>query len=183
MTLLCCLLCSLLFECLAFKQFIFDTNFKCLPVWTNMSNISWMIAPKSQSSMVGEIAQLSFVFLIADSPWHWRNLEIFKCQEKLTHVTLAQNNRHLIVHSEKEPKWLYIQRNSQIGCKFRERAKLSVHLEKESTYLSIPIWAPFLKTQAFSYPIQLFLQINSQINSFSYFTVNSALSPNVLLSV
>ena len=40
-------------------------------------------------------------------------------------------------NSEKEPNWLYIQRKSQIGCKFRGRAELSVHLEKESICLSI----------------------------------------------
>ena len=45
--------------------------------------------------------------------------------------------RHLIEHSEKEQIWLYIQRKSKIGCKFREGAKLSVHLEKESNHLSI----------------------------------------------
>ncbi len=35
--------------------------------------------------------------------------------------------RHLIVHLEKEPTWLLIQRKSQISCKFGESAELSLN--------------------------------------------------------
>ena len=37
-------------------------------------------------------------------------------------------NRHLLVYLE---NWQEIQRNSQISCKFGERAELDVHSEKE----------------------------------------------------
>ena len=33
--------------------------------------------------------------------------------------------RHLIVRSEKEPNWLWIQRKSHFGCPFGERVKIS----------------------------------------------------------
>ena len=46
-------------------------------------------------------------------------------------VTYIDDTRHLIVHLEKEPNLLYIRRKSQIGCKFRERAKLDINSEKE----------------------------------------------------
>ena len=36
------------------------------------------------------------------------------------------NTRHLIVHSKKGRNWLYIQRKSQISCKFGERAEMLV---------------------------------------------------------
>ena len=49
----------------------------------------------------------------------------------------VQHIKDLIVHSEEEPKWLYIQRKSQISCKFRERAEFAVNSEKEPKYLSI----------------------------------------------
>ena len=80
------------------------------------------------------------------------------------------HNRHLIVHSEKETNWLRIQRKSQIGCKFRERAELSVHLKKVSNYLSI------LRQSSFVNKLSPFL---SQFNSFSTLTANSTLSPNL----
>ena len=38
-----------------------------------------------------------------------------------------RSNRHLIVHSEKEPTWLYIQRKNRIVCPFGETVKLPVN--------------------------------------------------------
>ena len=51
-------------------------------------------------------------------------------QTAVVQFTRVYCNRHLIIHLEKEPNKLYIQRKSQISCKFGERVNLSVNLEK-----------------------------------------------------
>ena len=58
-------------------------------------------------------------------------------------------SRHLKVHSEKEPNWLLIQRKSHITCKFGDRAKLAVNLEKAKLAVDLEIKQIFLKFRNF----------------------------------
>ena len=103
------------------------------------------------------------------------------------------DNRHLKVHSEKEPNWMQIQRKSQITCKFGGRAKVTVNWEKAKLAVNLemkPVFQNFRHLPG-SLPTTwkipdvlgnlLQLQIDSYFVCFSELTANLALTLNLQL--